>query len=141
MIETIKRPYEFLVRWREGQISGAHVGFELTASEDGKALPTTPLPVMPVDIGQGVGFPLADILEQLHIDAIASMDAAHAECKSKTEECAKHEATIAALQAEVNELKIIMAKDADAQQTKAAALAQHLQDAVDSLLLKETKKA
>lgn len=76
MITTVKRPYEFLVRWRNGVISGAHVGFELTTIEDGKMLSTTPLNVMPVDVGQGQGFPLAEILSQIHIDAIAGMDAA-----------------------------------------------------------------
>lgn len=79
MIETVKRPYEFLVRWREGIISGAHVGFELTTTEGGEALSTTALPVMPVDIGQGIGFPLADILAQLQIGSIIAMDVAKAE--------------------------------------------------------------
>lgn len=107
MIETVKRPYELLVRWREGKISGAHVGFELTATEDGKVLSTTPLPVMPVDIGQGVGFPLKDILEQIHVDAITGMDTAQAEVKTVNETCFKHEATIAALTTELAALKAI----------------------------------
>lgn len=101
MIETVKRPYELLVRWREGKISGAHVGFELTATEGGKVLSTTPLAVMAVDVGQGLGFPLADILGQVHIDAVVQMDAANATCQAKTDECAKHEATIVALTAEL----------------------------------------
>jgi hypothetical protein len=75
MIETTKSPYEFLVRWREGKIAGAHVGFELTTKEDGVVISVTPLPVMAVNIGQGVGFPLADILEQLQIDALVARDA------------------------------------------------------------------
>jgi uncharacterized coiled-coil protein SlyX len=97
-IETVKRPYELLVRWREGKISGAHVGFELTATEDGKVLSTTPLPVMTVDIGQGIGFPLKDILDQVHVDAITGMDTAQAEVKTVNETCAKHEATIVELE-------------------------------------------
>ncbi len=115
MIETVKRPYELLVRWREGALSGAHVGFELTTTEDGKVLSTTPLAVMPVDIGQGIGFPLADILAQVHTDAIISMDVAIAEktaAKIKVSEgetiirgleeiCTKHEATIVALTEEL----------------------------------------
>ena len=98
MIETVKRPYEFLARWREGKLTGAHVCFELTATEDGKVLSTTPLDATPVDIGQGIGFPLKDILEQLHIDAITQMDAANAECKIAKDTCAKHEAALVAAQ-------------------------------------------
>ena len=98
MIETTKRPYEFLVRWREGKITGAHVGFELTATENGKVLSTAPLPVMPVDIGQGVGFPLADILAQIHIDALISVDAANA----KVEE---GKTVIRGLEAEITKMK------------------------------------
>lgn len=105
MIETVKRPYEFLVRWREGKITGAHVGYELTTTEDGKVLSTTPLAVMPVDIGSGVGFPLADILGQVHIDAVATMSVAQAECQAKADECAKHEEAIAVLTGELEKVK------------------------------------
>ena len=109
MIETVKQPYELLVRWREGKITGAHVGFELTATEDGNVLSTTPLPVMAVDIGQGVGFPLADILAQVHTDALVSRDEAIAEKTVVQTECTKHEATIAALEAKIMELEKVNA--------------------------------
>ena len=95
MIETVKRPYELLVRWREGRISGAHMGFELTTTENGIVLSTSPLSVMSIDIGQGAGFPLADILAQVHTDALIQVDAANAEAKAKTDECDTHVATIA----------------------------------------------
>ena len=100
MIETVKRPYEFLVRWRDGVISGAHVGFELTATENGKVLSTTPLPV--VAVGDG-GFPLSDILGQIQIDALKDRDVAQAEAKEKSDECAAHEKTIADLQEQLKE--------------------------------------
>ena len=122
MITTEKRPYELLVRWREGKITGAHVGFELTATEDGKVLSTTPLAVMAVDIGQGIGFPLADILAQVHTDALIGRDmaiaeksaaqtersAALAECRAAKDECTKREATISALTAELAEVTGVM---------------------------------
>jgi hypothetical protein len=104
-IATVKRPYELLVRWKDGFIAGAHVGFELTTSEDGVALSTTALPVMPVDIGQGVGFPLADILEQVQVDAITSRDSAEAKCAAAEADCAKHEAKIAELEAQIAKLE------------------------------------
>jgi hypothetical protein len=97
-IATVKRPYELLVRWKDGVIAGAHVGFELTTSEDGVALSTTPLPVMAVDIGQGAGFPLADILAQIHVDAIAGFEA-------KAAECSQYEAKIAELEEKIAKLE------------------------------------
>src|SRR3990167_3682242 len=109
MIETVKRPYEFLARWREGELTGAHICFELTATEDGKVLSTTPLDAMPVDIGQGIGFPLADILGQLQIDAIEKMNTANAECKIAKDACAKHESKIAALALKIAELEKVIA--------------------------------
>ena len=98
-----------LVRWKDGVLAGAHVGFEVTASEDGAVLSTTPLPVMPVDIGQGVGFPLADILSQIQVDAITGKDAADAKCAVAEADCAKHLSTIAALEAKVAELEGVIA--------------------------------
>jgi len=98
MIETVKRPYEFLVRWREGLISGAHVGFEVTTLEDGKVLSTTPLAVIPVNVGQGVGFPLADILAQIQVDAIVSLAEMTALKDAAQITCAQQEATIIELQ-------------------------------------------
>lgn len=109
MIETVKRPYELLVRWRGGKISGAHVGFELTTTENGKVLSTTGLPVMPVDVGNGIGFPLADILAQVHTDALIQMETANAECKVATELCAKHEAALAAAQEAVAKHEVTIA--------------------------------
>ena len=105
MLETTKRPYELLVRWREGKISGAHVGFEITTTEDGSVLSTTPLAVMPVDIGQGAGFPLADILAQVHTDALIQMDAAQATATEKATECDAHVATIAERDSTIAALK------------------------------------
>lgn len=75
-METVKRPYEFLVRWKDGIISGAHVGFEVTVTENGQVISTTPLNVVSVDIGTGQGFPLADILGQIQVDALKDRDAA-----------------------------------------------------------------
>ena len=75
-MEIVKRPYEFLVRWKDGVLVGAHVGFEVTVTENGQVLSTTPFNVVPVDVGQGQGFPLDDILEQLQIDAMKDRDSA-----------------------------------------------------------------
>lgn len=76
---VVTRPYELLVRWREGKISGAHVCFEDAIFEDGKETGTIPSHAMAVDIGSGKGFPLADILAQVNIDVLVSRDVALAE--------------------------------------------------------------
>ena len=89
-----KTPYELLVRWRDGIISGAHVGFITTLRRDGVLIMETPENVQPVAIGSTAGFPLSDILSQVQIDAIIAMEAARAE---KAAEVAALKAEIAAL--------------------------------------------
>ena len=78
IIKTVT-PYELLARWRDGKLSGAHVQFLTTVTEDGVKLSETVGDVMPVDVGQGIGFPLADILSQMHVAALAAVDAANTE--------------------------------------------------------------
>lgn len=87
MIQNVQKPYEFLVRWTDGVISGAHVGFVEQLIDDGKVLSQTPLPVQPVSLAGETGFPLATVLGQLQIDALAAMEAAkESEAKAKTAE-------------------------------------------------------
>jgi hypothetical protein len=81
MKTVITRPYEFLVRWRDGVISGAHVGFEDAIVEDGKVIGATPLPVQAVDIGSGQGFPLQDILTAMGADAFVRIGELEAEVR------------------------------------------------------------
>jgi hypothetical protein len=74
-------PYEFLARWdQSGKFSGAHVQFATVITDDvtGEVKLQTPGKVMTVDVGAGQGFPVADILDQLHVDSIARADAAMA---------------------------------------------------------------
>lgn len=72
-------PYEFLVRWNDGIITGAHVGFRTNTFKDGAMIADQVEPVKPVAIGIGNGFPLNEILAQLHIDALALCDTLRAE--------------------------------------------------------------
>jgi hypothetical protein len=78
-IEKVVKPYEFLARWRDGVLTGAHVQFISTIVEDGVVMPGSERlsDAMPVDVGGLKGFPLADILQQLHTDALAAVDAAN----------------------------------------------------------------
>ena len=71
-----KQPYELLVRWdHAGAIAGAHVGFRTITTKDGVVIADKPDDVMPVAVGGAAGYPLADILGQLQIDALARIDA------------------------------------------------------------------
>jgi len=75
-----KKPYELLVRWdKDGNIAGAHVGFIERTLKDGVEIASRVCDVMPVGIGAAAGFPLADILETVLIDALTSRDIAIAQ--------------------------------------------------------------
>lgn len=120
-METVKRPYEFLARWKDGVLVGAHVGFEVTVTENGQVLSTTPLNVVPVDVGQGQGFPLADILGQLQIDALKDREAALAAKAQAESDKATAEAAKTAAEAERD---AALAAKAQAESAKAAAEAE-----------------
>lgn len=101
MIEKRQYPYEFLARWKSGVFVGAHVQFITEVVEDGNVLGHQLGEVMPVDIGGGKGFPLADVLAQMHTDAIKQMETANAECACHKAECEKHKAERDAAKAEL----------------------------------------
>lgn len=81
-LEKTQQPYEFLARWDEqGKLSGAHVKFRTIVTDDGSVLSRVDGDALPVDIGVGQGFPLTDILSQLHIDAVAQAATAAAQAE------------------------------------------------------------
>lgn len=92
MPEVKKQPYEFLVRWGEdGKLRGAHVGFATTIIEaDGTVSGWHPQPVMPVGQGNAKGYPLTDILDRLHADALIEREEAHAARDSAIQERDQH---------------------------------------------------
>lgn len=104
-IEKITRPYEFLARWRDGVLAGAHIGFIEEVVEDGQVLSQKVLDVMPVAVAGATGFPLTDILTQLQADAIAERDAAVAANTTLQASLAEATAALEAAQAELAQLK------------------------------------
>lgn len=98
--EESVQPYELLVRWRDGKISGAHVGFIDVLTKDGVVIKAEPQNVQAVDVGAGVGFPLKDILDTVNADALVAYSVAVAEKEAAllAENVAK-EAEVKALQA------------------------------------------
>ena len=104
-------PYEFLARWdQNGKCYGAHVQFATVITDDvtGEIKLQTPGKVMPVDVGAGQGFPIADILDQIHVDSIAQAEAATAAQavadKSAAEAVAKEAAIQTALDSALSTL-------------------------------------
>jgi len=75
-----RKPYEFLIRWNnDGIIQGAHIAFLDTVLKDGEIINQTQSSVESVAIGEQIGFPLADVLSQLQIDALKQIDVLNAE--------------------------------------------------------------
>jgi len=75
-----RTPYEFLIRWdNNGVIQGAHIAFLDTVLKDGEIINQTQTSVESVAIAEQVGFPLADVLSQLQIDALKQVDVLNAE--------------------------------------------------------------
>ena len=90
-ITKTTQPYEFLVRWRDGAISGAHIRFLETVLEDGVVLAQKEGNAMPVSLAGEAGYPLADVLSAVQTSALVELE------KVK-EALATAEATIAAAQ-------------------------------------------
>lgn len=111
LIET--KPYELLVRWKDGILSGAQVQFIERTTTNGVVLTekiTSPQPV------GAKGFPLQDILDKVSADALTALadsDAAKTDAESK----------LAALEPKYNDLADTVASgDAAAIAAKAAAI-------------------
>ena len=90
-ITKTTQPYEFLVRWRDGAISGAHIRFLETILEDGVVLAQKEGNAMPVSLAGEAGYPLADVLSAVQKSALVDLE------KAK-EALATAEAAIAAVQ-------------------------------------------
>jgi hypothetical protein len=75
-ITKTTQPYEFLVRWRDGAISGAHIRFLETILEDGVVLAQKEGNAMPVSLSGEVGYPLADVLTAVQQSALVELEKA-----------------------------------------------------------------
>lgn len=104
-IETIKQPYEFLARWdQQGKLVGAHVQFRYVTMDGDKVVAEGTPGAEPVALNKGdPGFPLADILDALHVTAVAAFNAASARIETLQSETAD-------LAAQNAELRAVVAK-------------------------------
>lgn len=94
-MQTMKRPYELLLRWdQQGRLSGAHVQHRYVIEDGGKIVGESVGPAEPLSLETAEEFPLADILTQAQSDALVGKAAAEAERDTAR---AAHEDALAAL--------------------------------------------
>ena len=77
-ITKTNQPYEFLARWNNGTLAGAHIRFLETISEDGVVLSQKEGNAQPVSLAGEAGFPIEDILDGLQATALSDLAAAQA---------------------------------------------------------------
>ncbi|NDJ16789.1 hypothetical protein [Myxacorys almedinensis] len=77
-------PYELLARWDDaGNFKGAHIQFlGKVLDDDGNAIASQLMPPQAISVGEQAGFPLSEILDQLHIDALKRIEALELQIES-----------------------------------------------------------
>ncbi|TXT39207.1 MAG: hypothetical protein FD135_2357 [Comamonadaceae bacterium] len=70
--------YEFLVRWNNGVLAGAHIRMLETISENGVVLSQKEGAAQPVSLAGELGFPIADVLSALQVTALTDLTTAQA---------------------------------------------------------------
>lgn len=131
MITKTKTPYEFLIRWTDGKISGAHIKFLETVSEDGVILAQKETNAEPVELAIEVGFPIADVWAMVSAGAAsvgqqALMDIASVNAKKLEAEAAT------AQEVEDAKAREIAANEAKALAEQAEAAAKAAADAAEA---------
>ena len=86
MITKTQTPYEFLVRWDNGVVTGAHVRFLERIIEDGVVIHEKEGHAQPISMAGEIGFPIASILSSLESGAIIAVEAAQAATAAKVVE-------------------------------------------------------
>lgn len=73
-ITEARTPYEFLARWDHttGTFKGAHIQFYDSVVKDGVVIAGAPSKAF--GVGEGMAFPLVDIVDQVTTDALAKVD-------------------------------------------------------------------
>lgn len=112
-IEKTSRPYEFLVRWGgDGTIQGAHIQFIDEVKDGDEILAAKVGHAQVVSLAGETGFPLADVLTELHCSALAAMDVANATSaqaqaaqRAEQEKCTAMQSKLDAVTAELSMVK------------------------------------
>lgn len=102
-ITTEREPYEFLVRWKDGNLVGAHVRWLYKISGDGMVPVETESGAESISLAGKGGFPLSDLLTQAQIDALISRDEALSQLATAQDENKTLAADAAALRSKLDE--------------------------------------
>lgn len=104
-ITETRTPYEFLARWDEktGAFKGAHIQFYDAVLRDGVQIAGAPSKAF--GVGEGLAFPLVDIIGNVTADALALVDAQAAQITTLTEEKTAADAARDAAVAQVADLQ------------------------------------
>ena len=107
MMSKTTNPYEFLVRWDAAtkQIKGCHVKMITTHIDDetGEIIAVKESDAMPVAWAQDNGFPLAQVLQAIQVDALATAQKSQADKDTLVEDISNERK---ALNADKNALSI-----------------------------------
>jgi hypothetical protein len=108
-----RRPYEFLARWdpATGQFKGAHIQYFDAVLKDGQQIAGAPSKAF--GVGEGLAFPLDDIIDQLTTGALAAVDAHLATIAARDTTITTLTAERDAAQARVAELEAQLAIGSD----------------------------
>lgn len=106
-MQTTKQPYEFLARWdHEGKLCGAQVQWRYIITDDsGATIAETVSAVESVAVTGNDGFPLADVLQQVQLGAVAATDTANAQRDQARVELQTVQSQLQAVTAERDALK------------------------------------
>ena len=115
MITKTKTPYEFLIRWTDGKISGAHIKFLETVTEDGVTLAQKETNAEPVELAIEAGFPMADVWAMVSAGAASVGQQALTDIATANSKKAEAEAAAAK---EIEDAKV---RETAANEAKAAA--------------------
>lgn len=97
-ITKTQQPYEFLARWRNGVLAGAHIQLlTKVVDDDGTTLVEKLEPAMKVSLAGEAGFPLADVLTALQISALADNEVKAAHIAALTTEKSELAASVEVL--------------------------------------------
>lgn len=88
-------PYEFLVRWTNGAVAGAHIRFLERLVEDGVVISEKQGHAQPVSLAGETGFPISDVLNVVQVSALSDL-------KTAQDALAASEAKVASLQAQID---------------------------------------
>ena len=79
-MQTIKAPYELLIRWgADGALAGAHVQYRYIVTDGAVQVAESVGVAEPLTLATAAGFPLGDLLTQAQADALAAVAVATAE--------------------------------------------------------------